>query len=175
MAILATIVVFLLVGHAISHLVASSLGQTPSDKSWNYVIALLVSLGIGGAGAGVQSRSTVWNQLLLLISGVATGAVTGFYYSGLAAGKNPQVAVGGAIAGGLLAVLLTWRWPSVVWTIALRFSGATAAYGWFFLVGATALGFLNTHHWFAGLMLSSLSLLYLWLTGRSLKLALSLF
>ncbi len=174
-AILVAIMIFLLVGHAISHLVASSLGQTPADKAWNYVIALLISLGIGGACAGIQSQSTIWNKWLLLLSGAATGAVTGFYYSGVAAGKNPQIAVAGAIAGGLLAILLTWQWWSVVWMIALQVSGAIAAYGWFFLVGATALGCLNTHHWFTGLLLSGLSLLYLWFTGRSLRLALSLF
>ncbi len=174
-AILVTIVVFLVVGHAISHLVTSSLGQTPSDKAWNYVLALLISLGLGGACAGIQSRSGRWNKILLLLSGAATGAITGFYYSGLAAGKNPQVAVIGAVVGGLLVTLLAWRWPSVIWTIAIRFSGAIAAYGWFFLVGTTALGCLHTHHWFIGSILGSLSLLYLWLSVRSLRLALSLF
>jgi hypothetical protein len=173
--ILAAIALLLLVGHAISHMVASSLGQTPADKAWNYVIALLVSLGIGGACAAVPSRSTTGNQILLLISGATTGTVTGFYYSGLAAGKNPQIAVAGAIAGGLLAVFLIWRWPSTVGTIVLRLSGAITAYGWFFLVGATALGCLNTGHWLLGLLLSGLSFLYLWFTVRSLRLALSLF
>jgi uncharacterized membrane protein len=173
-AILVAIAVFLLVGQAISHLVSSSLGQTPADQAWNYVIALLVSLGIGGACAAVPHRSTTWNPILRL-SGIATGAITGFYYSGLTAGKNPQMAVVGAIAGGLLVILLTWRWPSVIGTIALRLSGAIAAYGWFFWVGATALDCLNTQHWFLGLLLSGLSLLYLWFTARSLRLALSLF
>ncbi len=174
-AILIAILLFLLVGHAISHLVSSSLGQTPADKAWNYVMALLISLGIGGACAAVPPGSAPRNRILLPLSGVATGAITGFYYSGLAAGKNPQIAIVGAIAGGLLVVLLTWRWPSVVGTIALRLSGAIAAYGWFFWVGATALGCLNTGHWFWGWLLSGLSLLYLWFTARSLRLALSLF
>lgn len=174
-SILVAIAVLLLVGHAISHLVFSSLGQTPTDKAWNYVMALLISLGIGGACAGIPSRSPTWNHSLLLLSGAATGAVTGFYYSGLVAGKNPQIATVGAIAGALLAVLGSWRWSSVIWAIALRLSGAIAAYGCCWLVGATALGCLNTHHWFAGLALSGLSLLYLWFTARSLRLALSLF
>lgn len=174
-ALLVAISAFLLVGHAISHLVSSSLGQTPADKAWNYVIALLISLGIGGACAGVQSRSPSWNKLLLFISGAATGAVTGFYYGGLAAGKNPQIAVAGAVIGGLLVGLLTWQWRSPIWTIALRLSGAIAAYGCFFLVGTTALACLNTGHGFVGIVLCSLALLYLWLTGRSLRLNLSLF
>ncbi len=174
-AILVAIALFLLVGHAISHLVSSSLGQTPADKAWNYVMALLISLGIGGACAAVPPRSALRNPILLRLSGIATGAITGFYYSGLAAGKNPQIAVAGAIAGGLLVLLLTWCWPSVVGTIALRLSGAIAAYGWFFWVGATALGCLNTGHWFLGLLLSGLAFLYLWFTARSLRLALSLF
>jgi len=174
-AVLIAIAVFLLVGHAFSHLVSSCLGQTPSDKAWNYVVGLLISLGIGGACAAIQTPSATWNQRLILLSGAATGAVTGFYYGGLLDGKNPQTAVAGAIAGALLVLLITWRWPSRLWTIALRLSGAIAAYGWFFLVGANALGCLNTGHWLLGLVLGGLAFLYLWLTARSLKLTLSLF
>jgi len=167
--ILLEIATFLLAGHAISHLIFGSLGQTPSDKAWNYAIALVISLGLGGAGAGLRSRlPSPFNRIATILTGVASGAVIGFYYAGVAAGKDPRWAIAGAVLGGLLLGGLGIGFKSAWMEIVIRVAGAITAYGFAFLIGATALTMLNVGYLPIGLLLSLVSLLYLWFTLNSI-------
>lgn len=167
--ILLAIATFLLAGHAVSHLIFGSLGQTPSDKAWSYVMTLTVSLGLGGAAAGVRSRlRSPFNRIATTLTGAASGAVVGFYYAGVATGKDPRWAIAGAVLGGLLlgGLALGVKTPAVETVI--RVTGAIAAYGFAFLIGATALTLVNVGYFPIGLLLSLISLLYLRFTLNSI-------
>ncbi|MBF2025342.1 MAG: hypothetical protein IGS48_01060 [Oscillatoriales cyanobacterium C42_A2020_001] len=167
--ILLAIATFLLAGHAVSHLIFGSLGQTPSDKAWNYAIALAISLGVGGAAAGVRSRlHPPFNRIATILAGAASGAVVGFYYAGVMTGKDPRWAIAGAVLGGLLLGGLGIESKSGWMEIVIRVAGAIAAYGCAFLIGATALTLLNVGYLPIGFLLSLVSLLYLWLTLNSI-------
>jgi len=160
------IATLLIVGHAISNLVAGSLGQTPSDKAWNYVVALVVSLGLGSGLAELRSRlHHPLQQWVTILSHALVGAVVGFYYAGVATNKDPRWAIVGALIGTAVAVSWAWR-KSVSSAIGLRLASSLAAYGFSFLVGATALSLLNVGRLIPGGVLSVLSLLYLWLTWK---------
>ena len=162
----AAIATFLIVGHTISTLVASSLGQTPTDKAWNYVITLVISLGIAGAGQGLRSLLPVlFKRVAELLSSVAAGAVVGFYYAGVATDKDPRWAIVGAGVAGVVTGLgcLLWRRRTIL-VVSLRLAGALTAYGFSFLLGATGLACLNVGMLLPGGGLMGLSLLYLWFT-----------
>lgn len=169
-----SLLTFLLQGHAVSNLVSGSMGQAPGDKAWNYVIVLGVSLAIaggfswsrGGGGIPFMGRAA-------LLSSVASGAVAGFFYAGIAMGKQPQWAITGAVLGGLMAGVLGLLWGKrTSITLASCMAGAICAYGFFFLVGMTGLSFLNIQDWRDGILFMLLSLIYLGLTVRSLAIAL---
>ncbi|MDX2244064.1 MAG: pentapeptide repeat-containing protein [Leptolyngbyaceae cyanobacterium bins.302] len=168
------IATFLLVGHAVSNLVFGSLGQTPADKAWTYVLVLVGVSGLAGALAGVKAwLKQPFNQIAEILAGVAAGAVVGFFYAGVLAGKDPRWAIGGAVLGGVALGVLglstwRWRWRRLLSAIVLRLTVALTAYGFAFLVGATALTMLNVGYLWAGFILGLLSLLYLWFTWQGL-------
>ena len=167
--ILLAIAAFLLMGYAVTHLVFGSLGQTPSDKAWNYAIALVISLGVGGVAAGVRSRiHPPFSRIATILAGAASGAVVGFYYAGIVMGKDPRWAIAGAVLGGLLLGGLGIGFKSAWMEIVIRVAGAISAYGFAFLIGATALTMLNVGFLPIGLLLSLVSLLYLWFTLNSI-------
>lgn len=159
----------LVVGHAIYRLVFAALGQTPADQAWGFVIALYVSLGIAGAASGLRLCLPWTQQIAKSISGIASAALVGFFYVGSATGNQSEWAILGAVLSGLLmGTVKLWR-PTAA--IAISVAGSVAAYGFAFLIGATALAFLSTHHFGGGLLLGSLCILFLWLTINSLTIA----
>lgn len=163
------IATFLIVGHAMSHLVFGSLGQTPADPAWNYVLVLVAVSGLAGALAGVKSwLPPPFNQTAEILAGVAAGAGVGFFYAGVLAGKEPRWAIGGAVLAGLGMGGWRWRWRGPCTAIVLRLAVALTAYGFAFLVGATALALLHVGYLLAGCLLGLLALLYLWLTWQGL-------
>lgn len=160
------IATLLIAGHAISTLVAGSLGQTPTDKAWSYVIALTVSLGIAGGLASARSRlPRLWRRWSDWGSGTIAGAVVGFFYAGTLTNKEPRWAIAGAVVGAVLAATWGWR-QSVSSAIALRLTTTLATYGFSCLIGATAIALLNVGRWFPGVVLGVMTLLYLWFTWR---------
>ncbi|NJP08225.1 MAG: pentapeptide repeat-containing protein [Leptolyngbyaceae cyanobacterium RU_5_1] len=181
-----------LVGHAISRLVFGVLGQTPTDRAWGYVIALLISSGIAGGCSGIRSlvKQRRLRGLATVLSGTASGALIGFFYAGTSTkvlmdwlhawfslGENPtqnypQAAIAGAVVGGLGVGIACLQCQSATLKIAVSMAGALAAYGFTFLIGAMAIAVLNTRHLDWGMALSLVSLIYLWLTVKSLAIAL---
>lgn len=165
------VLTFIIMGHAISHLVFGSLGQTPADKAWNYVIALVFSLAIAGACSSLSTfiRSSRCKRIAIVLSGVTSGALAGFFYAGVAAGKSPQWAIAGAISGSLLSGIVTTAWQRTTSTVIVTMSGAIAAYGFAFLTGTLSLSLFNLAHLkqeylVPGLLVGGLSLFYLGLT-----------
>lgn len=168
------IATFLISGHAISNLVFGSLGQTPTDKAWNYVVALVISLSLAGMAPALyigkqpfntSASRTAYAVLLIrlgrLLAAIASGAVVGFFYAGILADKQPHWAIAGAVAGGSLAGISRLRRPSTTFTIMVHMTSAVAAYGLSFLLGATAISFVNTAFLTDGLLLGAIAALFL--------------
>jgi hypothetical protein len=160
------IATLLLAGNAISTLVAGSLGQTPTDKAWAYVVALVICLGVAGGLAGIHSKiSPSFKRWSDLVAGSLATAVVGFYYAGSVTDKDPRWAIAGAVVGA--GVALAWGWRQTISsTIAFQMMTTLAAYGFSFLVGATAIALVNVGNWLPGILVSLVSLLFLWLTWR---------
>ncbi|MDX2231950.1 MAG: pentapeptide repeat-containing protein [Leptolyngbyaceae cyanobacterium bins.349] len=163
------IATFLLVGQAISNLVAGSLGQTPTDKAWNFVLVLVLALAIAGGGAALRSRlPAMFQPVAVWLSAIAVGAVVGFYYAGVLAEKNPTWAIAGGVMGGLMMMVgCTRRW-GIISQICWRLSCALSAYGFAFLMGATAFACLNVGYLLPGVLLGVLTVGSLWWTWQGL-------
>ncbi|UBF27931.1 pentapeptide repeat-containing protein [Kovacikia minuta CCNUW1] len=179
------VAVGLLVADAVSRLIFGALGQTPQEPAWNYVLALYVSLGIAATGIGVSALTKTYTiaPIAKVISGVASGALVGFFYGGVngnqllalfhqksAGENNPRTAIAGAVLLGLGMAIANIKCSRGFVSVVVAAAGTVTAYGFAFLMGTTAIACLSTHRWFWGLTLSLLSLLYLWLTLKALTL-----
>lgn len=165
------IAVMLGFGDAVMRLVYGSLGQTSDERAWSYVLVLCGVLGIAGAVSAARSFMSRKSRLAGLaghLTASLSAALLGFYYAGSLAGNNPQAATAGAIGGGALLLLISIWLKMPIVTIATTTAGAVAAYGAAFFSGAWAIAFLSTRSGVWGLLLSAVSLLYFWLTVRSL-------
>ena len=120
-------------------------GKTPGDRGWSFVVALLVTLSLAGMGAGLKALvSGRLGWVASGISGVASGAFLGFYYAGIAAEKDPQIAVVGAVLGGLLMVPVIWKFGDrVLLQLVVAVAGAIFGYGFALLMGVRALAYAN--------------------------------
>jgi len=164
------IVAFLILGQAVSNLVAGSMGQTPTDRAWNYVVALVITLGVVGGLAGVRSYlKPSFARIADILMGALSGAIVGFYYAGIATGKDPRWAISGAVLGGVVLGVASWRWRSPIRMLILNLAGALGAYGFAFLIGMTAFACLNVGYALPGALLGMLTLLYLWFTWKMLR------
>lgn len=151
----------LISGHAISNLVFGSLGQTPADKAWNYVVALVISLSLAGAMPGfAQVPQPRLRRLGLGLAAIAGGAVMGFFYIGVAFGKQPTWAIVGSVGGGLGLGLL-WFTGHLLSRIVSQVISAIAAYGVAFLLGTVAISFVSLNNLGDGLLLGTIALFYL--------------
>lgn len=118
-----------------------ALGQTPGDPAWSYVMALLITWGISGAGMGICATiSSRMGEIAQTISAVASGAFSGFFYLGVVTDKNPKAAIAGAVLGGILALVGSVGWRRrLTWKMAVAISGAVYGYGFGLLMGTQAL------------------------------------
>jgi hypothetical protein len=148
----------------------SSLGQTPGDRSWSYVIALWVTLGISGLGTAVSTWLLNWFGVLnRVLSGIASGALVGFYYGGIWADRDPQMAVKGAILGGVVLGILQVVWfRKATMQAALGSAAMVMSYALALLVGGWAIAAFYAEHWLIGVGCAAISLLYFICTLRSL-------
>lgn len=150
-----------------------ALGQTPGDPAWFYVIALLVTWGISGAGSGARAMlSLKMGSIAEIISAVASGAFLGFFYAGVATGKNSQAAIGGAVLGGILALVAMVQFRHrLMWGMAVATAGAFHGYGFALLVGTQAIDHLCAGLFLGGMVWGCISALYLFFAVKSLELA----
>ncbi len=156
---------------AVSRLVFASLGQTPAEPAWNYVLVLYFCLWIAATGIAIHAMfrpPASIATLTQIVSGVVAGALTGFYYGGSLTNNTARWAIVGAIIGGVLATILWWRLPTRVVAVAGAVIGTIAAYGFTFVTWSWAIAFLSTHHYLPGISLNLFSLLYLWATVQNL-------
>lgn len=150
-----------------------ALGQTPGDPAWSYSIALLVTWGISGAGSAVRAMwSSKMGSISQIVSAVASGAFLGFFYAGVATGKNSQAAIGGAIVGGILALVAMVRFQRrLMWGMAVAMAGAFHGYGFALLIGTKAIDRLCAGLLLGGMVWGCISGIYLFFAVKSLELA----
>ena len=165
-------IVAVLMGSAVARTVFSALGEPVGGQKGSYIVALLVSLSLAGAGTGLtilmpRRFGIVANAL----SATASGALLGFFYGGLAAGKNPAFAVAGAVIGGILMGAGSLRFRTGAAAVAVAVAGAVGGYGFAFWLWTVALAFLTGGRLIEGIFLSGLSLGYIGLTVSSVRLA----
>jgi uncharacterized protein YjbI with pentapeptide repeats len=161
----------ILTANAVIRTVFPSLGEPVGGKNWSYIVALIVSLGISGAGSGIINViTTQFSKLTFVFSATASAAFIGFVYAGLAADKNPQIAILGATICGLLMAFSRGRFPTRIVAVAVASAGAVTGYGLAFWLWAVALSYLTGKQLVWGIGLTMLSLTYLALTFNSLVL-----
>jgi Pentapeptide repeats (8 copies) len=150
-----------------------ALGQTPGDPAWSYTIALLVTWGISGAGSAARAMLLPkMGSIAETISAVASGAFLGFFYAGVATGKNAPAAIVGAVVGGILALVGTVRFRRrLMWKMAVAKAGAFHGYGFALLIGTQALDRWVVGLFLGGIVWGCISIIYLFFTVRSFGLA----
>lgn len=155
--IIVVIVVALLLFDVLSQLIFASLGQTPADPGWTYVLVLYGILGI--AGMGTVAKFKPLSVFFRIMSAAASGALLGFFYWGSWTQNDPKFAIAGAIACGLIAAGASF-WNCQAITIAVTTARAITRYGFAFLIAAIAINYLSTQNpW--GLLWGFLSMLYI--------------
>ncbi len=161
----------ILTANAVLRTVFPSLGEPVGGKNWSYIVALILSLGISGAGSGIINVIIPQlSKLVFVLSATASGTFIGFVYAGLAADKNPQIAILGATIGGLLMAFYTLKFSSRIVAVAVASAGAITGYGLAFWLWTVALSYLTGKQLVWGIGLTMLSLTYLVLTLNSLVL-----
>lgn len=164
--------VTLLMGSAVARTVFPALGEPVGGQKGSYIVALLVSLSLAGAGTGLTIlMPRRFGILANALSATASGALLGFFYGGLAAGKNPAFAVAAAVMGGILIGAGSFRFRTGAGAVAVAVAGAVGGYGFAFWLWTVALAFLTGERLIEGVFLSGLSLGYIGLTVSSLLLA----
>jgi hypothetical protein len=163
-------IVGLVTANGVAQLVFAALGQTPAQSHWGAVVMLYSFLGLAGAGAasfiGLRGNSPI-ARTGLYVCGICAGALTAFFYAGSYSDNNGQVAIAGAITGGLLMALLSWQLKRAI-RIPILVMGAVSAYGFAYLVGTLAIAFLHAQQYGWSLGVGAVSLLYGWVAVRSL-------
>jgi uncharacterized protein YjbI with pentapeptide repeats len=165
------VAVGLFVGDPVTRLVFSSVDQTPENRTWGFVVVLYVVLCLAGAGMALKAMvKSNLGKFAGTFSGMLSGALLGFYYAGIFSDKNPQIAVAGAVTGALVMLFATSLLKSKVLSIAIATGGTVAAYGTAFLIAAKASACFSTKSFIWGIILSLLSLIYIWFTMRCFSL-----
>ncbi len=143
----ATIILAIGSFHAASQFVFGSLGRTPADPGWYLTIAVFVSFLVATISLTIgllTNKDTSIYRLSLAISAVISCIWLGFYYGGIIGGKNPQIAIGLAIAGLLLITFTGLRLQKRLTTIAIVLVGIVSVYALAFLCLAVAVAYLST-------------------------------
>jgi hypothetical protein len=155
----------------VSHSVFSAVGEPLEGRKGSYIVALLVTLSISGTGLGIRLVIPAKvKDVAFTLSGVASGALLAFYYGGMAADENPQVALASAAVGGLLMGFVSLKVRTGVVAVGVAIAAAVAAYGLAFWFGAVAIAFWSGQKLIWGIALSTLSLAYIGLTISSMSL-----
>ncbi len=169
--IILTLITAIIVFHAVSQMIFGVIERTPESPVWGYGVALSISLGIAGIVCAVMSlvRKSILKRIAIIASGTTSGAILGFFYGGIAGGKNPQVAIASAVIGALIIAFTSFYFKKGFILIILSAAGTVITYGFAFLIGTRAIAFLTTQNLFWGFILNLLSLTYIGLTLISLN------
>ena len=159
---LAIAIGFLITAHGVTRLIFPALGQPLAGTSGLLVIVLHLVLMAAGLGILARSRSP---QLAVTLGGCLSGLLVGFFYGGSAFGEALLPASLTAVVGAGSSGWLSQRWPQSGGAIVLITASVVMSSGATFLLGTSAIAGLAGQHW-VGILLSGLTLIYLWLTWR---------
>lgn len=178
MLLMVSVIVALLTLNAFSQMIFGVLDKTPSAPGWSFVIALYVSLAIAGTSGAVRAiianKFSIVGRILLIVSGAASGALVGFFYGGSTTNNNSQMAILGAILGGLIiAITLILQVGKRLMVVAVAVAGAVSGYGLAFLIGTMAIAHLTVQNLILGIIWGTLSITYIGLTMASLNFTVS--
>jgi hypothetical protein len=118
-------------------------------------------LAIAGVISGIRTYTGVQSKLgkrLELISGSFSGALIGFFYGGIWSHNNSQIAILGAVAGGLLLGIMGVSLKKPAVAIAITVAGAVNGYGFAFLMGSWAITLVSVQQFARGILFSLVSL-----------------
>ncbi len=155
-------------------MIFGALGRTAAEPAWSFVVALCSSLGIAGACSGLRAligTQSMTGRIAATLSGAASGALLSFFYAGSSNDNNPKIAIAAAVVGGIVMAVVSWLFRRGLVPVAVSVAGAVTGYGSAFFIGTIAIAGLSTQNWIVGILWSSLSIGYLWLTMNSLILA----
>ena len=91
--------------HAVSTLVFSVLGLSPSSSQWGLALVLGSFLALAGGAAGLRSKRLP-PRLTSMVSGALSFAVLGFFSAGQLGAQAPKWAVIGAVIGGAIGAII---------------------------------------------------------------------
>lgn len=128
--------------HAISVMLFASLGKTSTNSGWNYVLALYIFLATIAITDYLTLITSRRSNLFKLISTLLSGALLGFYYGGIAADNNSQIAIIGAVLFSIIFALEYWR-KSYFLPIIVTLIAAISAYGFAFVLITQAISLLS--------------------------------
>lgn len=172
--VVVVIIVAWLSANAFSQMLFGVLGRTAAEQGWSFVIALAVSLAISGGFSGVRAftgTKSLARRMATIVSGAASGALLGFFYAGSSTNNNAQIAIAGAVLGGVIMAFVSFKFRTVIVAVAIAIAGAASGYGFAFFSGATAIAHFSVQSLGWGVVWGALSLGYIGLTMNSLTLA----
>ena len=120
----------------------ASLGKTPTNSGWNYVLTLYSFMAAISLSAYFATLLKQPKNLWQLICSLFSGALLGFYYGGVATDNNPQIATVSAIVLSVVFALGYWQ-QSDLFSLLITIIASIAAYGLAFFLGTQALSLLS--------------------------------
>ena len=167
-AVIATIITI----KAVSVMMFASLGSTSTGRV-SYVLVLQIVLAAIGISSylsnsvNLNSKPKVLKQSCLFLSITLCGALLGFYYGGSYADNDPQYAIFGAIALGIIFNLVAVFQARLVATI-ISFIASMCAYGFASMTGIRGINLLAASLFIPGIIWSCVSLIYIGLSVANL-------
>jgi hypothetical protein len=156
-AVLPLAIAVVLMLHAISTLVFSTLGTLPSHAAWPYVVALYIALAIATVSIGLTTLPWPGARIAQVVSGLVIGTLMGFFYGGRLTDNNPAFAVAGAVGLGLLGGLVTKRVQRPLIDSLVGLLGAIAAYGLAGLLWVSGSNLVTTGAWGPGMLIGAVA------------------
>ena len=155
--------------HAVSTLVFSVLGLSPSSSQWGLALVLGSFLALAGGAAGLRSKRLP-PRLTSMVSGALSFAVLGFFSAGQLGAQAPKWAVIGAVIGGAIGAIIGFCTArrSGFWQSAIALCGGLCAYGAAFGFGTWMFAAITVNRWMLAGVMGLLTGLYLWFTRRAL-------
>jgi uncharacterized protein YjbI with pentapeptide repeats len=169
-AAIVTGIVFL---RTIARLIFPAMGLTVEDPAWIFAAILFAVLTLAGMITAVRTVvgfSSRLGKITGTIVAILAGMLLGFLYAGVKGGNDPKAAIGGAAIAGALMLVANLS-PNSLVQIVITTTGIAMTYGAAFVTWSVAILFLTTHQFFGGILLSLVTLTYLWTTLRSMALA----